>query len=123
MPNDIVEIPVLERDLENLHGTLLAMKDYLQARDIARCYEQMIDPAYSPLTRLVEDRFNRVQGILKDHYSAQRLASLEAEAEPEESEPEPEAPEPLPPIKPAMDLQVKPVAPPMEFIDDEDADA
>lgn len=119
---EISEVLVLERDLEDLHSTLNALKDYLQARDLASCYMQMSDPIYSPLTKMVEARFNRVQGILKDHYSSQRLAALQDDphvveevAAIDDDEPF----EPLPPVKPALDMQVKPVGRSLEFIDDE----
>jgi hypothetical protein len=117
----IVEVLVLERDLEDLHSTLMAVKDYLQAQDIARCYMNMQDPIYSPLTQMVDARFNRVQGILKDHYSSQRLAALQEDppvadiAVIDDDEPF----EPLPPVTPAMTMN-KPVGTPLEFIDDEE---
>lgn len=122
---ELTEVPVLETHLEELHATLSAVKDYLQAQDIARCYMNMQDPVYSPLTQMVDARFQRVQGILKDHYSAQRLAALQEDphvveeiAAIEDDEPF----EPLPPVKPALDMQVKPVGRPLEFINDEGDD-
>lgn len=117
--SEIVEVSVLERDLENLHSTLTAVRDHLQAYDLFQCSLTLGDPMYSPLTTLVDARLQRVTGILKDHYAAQRLADLDGVIEePEEAEPEEE----LPSLDPIMKIDVKPLRKPLEFTDDGEDD-
>lgn len=79
--------------------TLLAVRQYLEANDLAKSQLHMQEAIrYSPLTLEVAQRTERIKGILADHLVKQHFASEDEvvttvpPAEGEELEPLPDSP-------------------------------
>ena len=111
------EIGIRVPDVENLLEVLKLVHSKQQAEDLAKCYNNLVDVRYSPLTEEVGATIARVDGHLQDYWASKgRAVAIAQAAEEDVDEASEEELEPLP-TKPFGAVEIQ-RAPMMEFTDE-----